>query len=75
MAKFSETLDLMTPDEIPHALRFVDLMGRAGHMDAGEAGEWRRRIAAWCRFRLRRVPASTSWHVPTTLLEDPDPLP
>ncbi len=25
---------------------------RAGHMDAEEADEWRRRIGAWSRFRL-----------------------
>jgi len=74
MDKFAATLDLLTPDEIPHALRFVDVMERAGHMDAGEAGEWRRRIQAWCRFRLRMVPAEANWHASASVLEEPDPF-
>jgi len=72
--KFAATLELMTPDEIPHAVRLVDVMERAGHMDADEAGEWRRRIEAWCRFRLRMVPPKASWRGSAALLEDPDPL-
>ena len=36
-------------------------------------GEWRRRIEAWCRFRLRVVPAKANrWS--TSILEEPDPL-
>ena len=38
-----DILELLTPEEIPDALRFVDVMERAGHMDAQEAEEWRRR--------------------------------
>jgi len=72
MDNFAATLELMTPDEIPHAIRLVDVMERAGHMDAGEAAEWRRRIEAWCRFRLRMVPVKASWRPTTTLLGDPD---
>jgi len=47
MDKFA-ALELMTSEEI-HALRFVNVMEHAGHMDAGEAREWRRRIQAWGR--------------------------
>jgi len=74
MDKFAATLELLTPDGIPHAVRLVDVLERAGHMDAGEAGEWRRRIQAWCRFRLRVVPAKASWRVSAALLEEPDPF-
>ena len=59
----------MTPDEIP-----VDLLERAGPMDAEEAGEWRRRIEVWCRFRLRMVPTKASWRASTAVLEEPDPF-
>jgi len=52
----------------------VDVLERAGHMDAGEAGEWRRRIEAWCRFRLRMVPVKASRPVATPFLEEPDPF-
>jgi len=44
MDNSSATLELLTPDELPHALRFIDVLERAGHMDAEEAGEWRWRI-------------------------------
>jgi hypothetical protein len=74
MDRFAATLELLRPEEIPDALYLVDLMERAGHMDADEAGEWRRRIQAWCRFGPRAVPAKASWRVPTTLLEEPDPF-
>jgi len=74
MDKFAATLELLTPDEIPHAVRLVDVMERAGHMDAEEAAEWRRRIDAWCRFRLGWVPARVNSRVSATLLEDPDPF-
>jgi len=42
MDNFAATLELMPPDELPHALRLVDVLERAGHMDADEAAEWRR---------------------------------
>jgi len=74
MDKFAATLELLTPDELPHAARLVDVLERAGHMDAGEAGEWRRRIEAWCRFRLRMVPAKVNWCVSAAVLEEPDPF-
>ena len=64
----------MNVAEIHDSLRFVDVMERAGHMDADEAGEWRRQIEAWCRFRLRVVPATASQRVSATLLEEPDPF-
>jgi len=47
-------------------------MERAGHMEADEAGEWRRRIEAWCRFRLRSVPVRATSRVSTAVLEEPD---
>jgi len=50
MDRYTATLELLTPDEIEHALRFVGVMERASHMDADEAGEWRWRIEAWQRF-------------------------
>ena len=40
-------------------------------MDAREAGEWRRRIQAWCRFRLRMVP---SRGVAVAVREEQDPF-
>jgi Holliday junction resolvase-like predicted endonuclease len=46
-AKMGEILDLLTPDEVEHTLHFVEVMERAGHLDAEEAEEWRRRIGAW----------------------------
>ena len=45
-----QLLDLMTEDEIEHALHGVDVFDRAEHMDAEEAAEWRRRIVARQRF-------------------------
>ena len=38
MDRYAATLELMTPDEVEHALHFVGVMHRAGHMDAEEAG-------------------------------------
>ena len=46
------TLDLLTPDEVADALRFVAVMERGQHMTRAEADEWRRRIVATGRFRL-----------------------
>jgi len=43
-------LDLLTEDEIEHALHGVDVFERAKHMDAEEAAEWGRRIVARQRF-------------------------
>jgi hypothetical protein len=74
MDGLAATLELLRPEEIPDALYFVDLMELVGHMDAAEAGEWRRRIQAWCRFGLRIKPAKANWRLPTTLLEEPDPF-
>jgi len=36
----------LTLDEVKHAFHGVDVFERAGHMDAEEAAEWRRRILA-----------------------------
>jgi len=74
MDNFAATLALLRPEEIPDALYFVDLMERAGHMDAEEAAEWRRRIQAWCRFRLRLKPVRASWPVSAAILEEADLL-
>jgi hypothetical protein len=46
-------------------------MERAGYTDAAEAGEWRRRIQAWCRFGPRIVPSP---RVPAAVREEPDPF-
>jgi hypothetical protein len=72
MDKFSAALQFLTPDEFPHALRFVDLMELVGNMHAREADEWRRRIEAWCLFRLWGVPVWKRWPVSAALLEEPD---
>ena len=52
MDKYAAPLELLTPDEVADALHFVDVMQRAGRMDADEAETWRVKIEAWCRFRL-----------------------
>ena len=46
MDKYAATLELLTPDEVEHAWRFVYVMQRAGHVHPEEADEWRRRIGA-----------------------------
>ena len=43
------TLDLLTPDEVADALRFVEVCERGQHMPQAEADEWRR-IGAWQGF-------------------------
>ncbi len=57
MNKYAAVLELMPPEEIQHALHFVEVMERAGHMHAEEADEWRRRIVVRRRFRLAVWPA------------------
>ena len=53
IAGCSATYDLDTGCSGPPILRVAPVTtNRAGHMDAGEADEWRRRIVAWSRFRL-----------------------
>ena len=49
-AKMNATLALMTPDEIKHALRFVEICELDGGTPPEEADEWRRRILAWQGF-------------------------
>ena len=49
-AKIDAVLDLLTPDEVADALRFVEVMQRGEHMSQTEADEWRRRILARQRF-------------------------
>lgn len=44
------TLAILTPEEAPCCLRFVDLLERSKDMSPIEADEWRRRIAAWLDF-------------------------
>ena len=41
MEDIPETLALLEPDDLWPAWRFVDLLERAGEMDAGEAKRWR----------------------------------
>jgi hypothetical protein len=72
MDTFSAALQFLTPDEIPHALRFVDFMELVGHVHAREADEWRRRIEAWCRSRLWDVPVWKRWPISAALPEGPD---
>ncbi len=49
-AKMDATLRLLTPEEVPHCLRFVQVMKRGGKMSHAVADEWRRRILAWAEF-------------------------
>ena len=42
-AKIDALLDLLTPDELRNALRYIDVFER-WNMPAEEADEWRRRI-------------------------------
>ena len=51
-AEMDATLDLLTPDEVADALRFLEVMEHGQHMSQAEADEWRRRTVAWSRFRL-----------------------
>ena len=71
MDKYAAVLELMTPEEVGDALWFVDVMERPAPIDAEEADEWRRRIGARSRFRLRRKAVRP---VVGPLLEDPDPF-
>ncbi len=55
-------------------LRFVDLWERTTHTDAEEADEWRRRVVAWRRFRLRgEQRRARTLNYSAVLLDDPDP--
>ena len=69
MNKYAAVLELMPPEEIQHALHFVEVMERAGHMDAEEAEGWRRWIEAWqlptlSNRRIREaVPPRQPWFV------------
>ena len=44
------TLAILTPEEAPRCLRFVDVLEKSGSMTREEAAEWRRRILAWAAF-------------------------
>ena len=44
------TLDLLTPEELADAPRFVEVWERAGYMSTKEAAAGRERIAIWRRF-------------------------
>ena len=46
MDKVDGILELLTPEEIADALRFVEVWEKADHMSPEEANEWRRRILA-----------------------------
>jgi hypothetical protein len=41
----------MSPDDTAAALRLLKVLEECGQMTLIEAGEWRRRITGWARFR------------------------
>jgi len=56
MDKMDDVLALLTPDELPDGLWFVEVWEKAGHMSQEGAHEWRTRIEAWARFQQRQRP-------------------
>jgi hypothetical protein len=74
LARADSTLDLLTPDELAEAHRFVEVWERTGYMGPAEASAWRERIAIWQRFRVGRQAKSVKPVMGTSLLDDPDPF-
>ena len=72
--KIDATLDVLTPEELADAPRFVEVWERAGYMSPIEAAAWRERIAIWRRFRSRGQVRSPQPVADIPLLDDPDPF-